>query len=228
FTMLSHRWGIGEPLLRDIEGRRIYDLDGTEGLAKLQKFCLLSLRRGFPQAWSDTRCIDEDRSAELQEAMGSMFWWYHRSSLTTAYLSNVSDTASLASRVWCKRGWTLQELLASPTLVFYVQDWSLALNSDANNHKTDPAMLEEVQRRPELRCCTSKHFCPGSAGLDRASSMRMDDARSRLSYYPPEDVAYSLFGIFKVYLRSAENALGRLLVEIISQSGDISVLNWVG
>ncbi|KAI6033492.1 hypothetical protein BKA83DRAFT_490802 [Pisolithus microcarpus] len=29
-------------------------------------------------------------------------------------------------------------------------------------------------------------------------------------------------------VRSAENALGCLLVEIISQSGDISVLNWVG
>ncbi|KAI5996970.1 hypothetical protein EDD15DRAFT_385717 [Pisolithus albus] len=228
FTMLSHRWGIGEPLLRDIEGRRIYDLDGSEGLAKLQKFCLLSLRRGFFWAWSDTCCIDKDSSAELQEAIGSMFSWYHRSSLTIAYLSDVPDTASLASSVWFKRGWTLQELLAPPTLVFYMQDWSVALNSDAVNHKTDPAMLEEVQKATGIAVRHLKHFCPG-----------MDDARSRLYWAScrrttrPEDVAYSLFGIFKVHLpvlygESADNALGRLLVEVISQSGDISVLDWVG
>ncbi|KAI6041265.1 hypothetical protein EDC04DRAFT_2506843, partial [Pisolithus marmoratus] len=47
----------------------------------------------------------------------------------------------------------------------------------------------------------------------------------------PEDVAYSLFGIFNLHLpvlygESAKNALGRLLAEIISQSGDISVLDW--
>ncbi|KAI5985488.1 hypothetical protein EDD15DRAFT_1632612 [Pisolithus albus] len=228
FTMFSHRWGVGEPLLRDIEGRRIYDLGGTEGLAKLKKFCLLSIRRGFIWAWSDTCCIDKDSSAELQEAIGSMFSWYHRSSLTIAYLSDVSDTASLASSVWFKRGWTLQELLAPPTLVFYMQDWSLALNSDANNHKTDPTMLEEVQKATGVALRHLKHFCPG-----------MDDARSRLNWAScrrttrVEDIAYSLFGIFRVHLpvlygESAENALGRLLVEIISQSGDISVLDWVG
>ncbi|KAI5991316.1 hypothetical protein F5J12DRAFT_861792 [Pisolithus orientalis] len=67
----------------------------------------------------------------------------------------------------------------------------------------------------------------------------MDDARSRLQWASsrrttrPEDIAYSLFGIFNLHLpvlygESAENALGRLLAEIISQSGEISVLDWVG
>ncbi|KAI6033620.1 hypothetical protein PISMIDRAFT_276442 [Pisolithus microcarpus 441] len=36
-------------------------------------------------------------SAELQEAIRSMCSWYHRSSLTIAYLSDVSGTASLAN-----------------------------------------------------------------------------------------------------------------------------------
>ncbi|KAI6152935.1 hypothetical protein EDD17DRAFT_1633370 [Pisolithus thermaeus] len=67
----------------------------------------------------------------------------------------------------------------------------------------------------------------------------MDDARSRLQWASsrcttrPEDIAYSLFGIFNLHLpvlygESAEKALGRLLADIISQSGDISVLDWVG
>ncbi|KAL4069239.1 hypothetical protein J3A83DRAFT_3510429 [Scleroderma citrinum] len=46
-------------------------------------------------------------------------------------------------------------------------------------------------------------------------------------------MAYSLFGVFNIHLlvlygEPRENALGRLLAEIISQSGDISVLDWVG
>ncbi|KAI5987404.1 hypothetical protein F5J12DRAFT_866917 [Pisolithus orientalis] len=67
----------------------------------------------------------------------------------------------------------------------------------------------------------------------------MDVARTRLHWASgrgttrPEDIAYSLFGIFKVHLpvlygEPVENALGRLLAEIISRSGDISVLDWVG
>ncbi|KAG1856789.1 hypothetical protein F4604DRAFT_1906577 [Suillus subluteus] len=48
-----------------------------------------------------------------------------------------------------------------------------------------------------------------------------------------EDIAYSLFGIFGItlpviYGEKKQNALGRLLQEIVAQSGDITVLNWVG
>ncbi|KAG1895229.1 uncharacterized protein F5891DRAFT_1059739 [Suillus fuscotomentosus] len=49
----------------------------------------------------------------------------------------------------------------------------------------------------------------------------------------PEDVAYSLFGIFGVHLpviygETKQKALGRLLEKIVAQSRDISVLDWVG
>ncbi|KAG2357882.1 hypothetical protein BDR07DRAFT_1379798 [Suillus spraguei] len=48
-----------------------------------------------------------------------------------------------------------------------------------------------------------------------------------------EDIAYSLFGIFGVHLpviygEKRQNALGRLLQEIIAHSGDITALDWVG
>ncbi|KAG2358620.1 heterokaryon incompatibility protein-domain-containing protein, partial [Suillus spraguei] len=48
-----------------------------------------------------------------------------------------------------------------------------------------------------------------------------------------EDVAYSLFGIFGItlpviYGERKQRALGRLLQEIVAQSGDISVLDWIG
>jgi hypothetical protein len=48
-----------------------------------------------------------------------------------------------------------------------------------------------------------------------------------------EDIAYSLFGIFGIHLpviygENKQNALGRLLQEIIALSGDITCLDWVG
>ncbi|KAI5994944.1 hypothetical protein F5J12DRAFT_929406 [Pisolithus orientalis] len=227
-AMLSHRWGSGEPLLRDVEGKNIYDLRGTDGLEKLQDFCLLALERHFQWAWSDTCCIDKDSSAELQETIGSMFSWYRRSSLTIVYLSDVSNVGSLSHSVWFTRGWTLQELLAPSALLFYMYDWSLCTKSDTTNHKTDPAVLEELQKATGVAKQHLTNFHPG-----------VDDARLRLHWASrrrttrPEDIAYSLFGIFEVQLpvlygESEENALGRLLAEIISRSGDVTVLDWVG
>ncbi|KAI5996967.1 heterokaryon incompatibility protein-domain-containing protein, partial [Pisolithus albus] len=226
FTMLSHRWGGSEPLLRDTEGKRIYGLRGTDGVAKLQNFCILALRRGFRWAWSDSCCIDKDSSAELQEAIGSMFSWYHRSSLTIVYLADVTGTGSLAHSDWFKRGWTLQELLASNTVLFYAKDWSPYVNSSATNHKTDPTLLKELCKATRISEQHLRNFNPG-----------MEDSRSRLCWAShrrttrPEDTAYSLFGIFKVQLpvlygETAEDALGRLLAEIISRSGDLAVLDW--
>ncbi|KAG1906887.1 uncharacterized protein F5891DRAFT_1169240 [Suillus fuscotomentosus] len=67
----------------------------------------------------------------------------------------------------------------------------------------------------------------------------MRDAREKLQWVSArvttwqEDIAYSLFGIFGVnlpviYGEKKQRALGRLLQEIVAQSGDISALDWVG
>ncbi|KIO09071.1 hypothetical protein M404DRAFT_91185, partial [Pisolithus tinctorius Marx 270] len=228
YVTLSHRWGEDEPSLRDIEGHLIYDMSAKEGFKKLQAFCLVACQRDFLWAWSDTCCIDKDSSAELQEAIGSMFAWYRQSSLTIVYLSDVPDTGLLGNSEWFRRGWTLQELLAPQTVLFYTQSWSLYKNLTSSNHKADIVVLEELERATGIESWFLTHFSPGT-----------DDARSRLQWASlrrttqPEDIAYSLFGIFNLHLpvlygELAGKALGCLLAEIISQSGDISVLDWVG
>ncbi|KAI6097062.1 hypothetical protein F5141DRAFT_1294907 [Pisolithus sp. B1] len=157
-----------------------------------------------------------------------MFSQYHRSFLTIVYLVDVADTGSFANGVWFKRGWTLQELLASNTVLFYARDWSLYVNGDAPNHEKDPAVLEELCKATQIAQRHLRNFDPG-----------MEDARSRLCWASrrrttrPEDIAYSLFGTFKVQLpvlygEIVQDALGRFLAGIISRSGDVSVLNWVG
>ncbi|KAI6161653.1 hypothetical protein EDD17DRAFT_654806 [Pisolithus thermaeus] len=202
--------------------------DSKGGLGKLQTFCLRAYEWNYLWAWSDTCCIDKDSSAELQEAIGSMFAWYRRSALTIVHLSDIPDTGSFETSEWFKRGWTLQELLAPQKILFYTQNWSLYKTLTSSNHKTDANVMKELEKATGIESRFLTDFSPG-----------MDDARSRLQWASsrrttrPEDIAYSLFGIFDLHLpvlygESAENALGRLLVEIISKSGDISVLDWVG
>ncbi|KAI6132542.1 hypothetical protein EDD16DRAFT_414730 [Pisolithus croceorrhizus] len=146
FATLSHRWGSGEPLLRDVEGKSIHDMDDGDDLENPQRFCVLAFRRGFSWAWSDRCCIDKDISAELQEAIGSMFSWYHSSSLALVQLSDVPDTGSLADSAWFERGWTLQESLAPRAILFYAQDWSLYKNNESVNYRTDDASLKEIEK----------------------------------------------------------------------------------
>ena len=227
YVTLSHRWGKSEPLLRDIDGQVIYNLHPTDGISKLQSFCLACGQHRYLWAWSDTCCIDKESSTELQEAIGSMFSWYRLSALTMVHLADVSDTGGLTSSVWFKRGWTLQELLAPHTMLFFTRDWTLYGDS-SSNHKEDSAILCELERATGI---TSRHltdFYPG-----------VDDARSKLQWASmrrttrPEDIAYSLLGVFSLHIpvlygESAEDALGRLLAEVISKSGDTSILDWVG
>ncbi|KIK21624.1 hypothetical protein PISMIDRAFT_12136 [Pisolithus microcarpus 441] len=228
FVTFSHRWGAGEPLLRDVEGHSIYGMSTEGGFGKLQAFCLRACEQNYLWAWSDTCCIDKDSSAELQEAIGSMFAWYRRSALTIVHLSDVANANSFGSSEWFRRGWTLQELLAPQTILFYTQNWSLYKNHIGSNHKANVNVIEELEKATGIESRFLTEFSPGT-----------DDARSRLQWASsrrttrPEDIAYSLFGIFALHLpvlygESAENALGRLLAEIISQCGDISVLDWVG
>ncbi|KAI6040843.1 hypothetical protein EDC04DRAFT_2672883 [Pisolithus marmoratus] len=228
FASLSHKWGDDEPLLHDIEGASVYDLIGKTGLAKLQKFCLLALKHDCTWAWSDTCCIDKGSSAELQEAIGCMFAWYRQSAVTIVYLSDVSNSMSLTNSIWFERGWTLQELLAPHRILFFTQDWSLYMDCETSNHKTDDTILKELGTATGIGKWHLQNFCPGT-----------EDARSRLQWTSarrttrPEDVAYSLFGIFDLHLTvqygvPADEALGRLLAAIISRSGDISILDWVG
>ena len=228
FVTLSHRWSKDEPLLRQIQGQSIYVIDPTDGLMKLLAFCVTACNHGYSWAWSDTCCIDKDSTVELAKSIASMYSWYQRSALTIVHLSDIARGDNMSKSVWFSRGWTLQELLAPGKVLFYTQDWTLYKDLVSSNHKEEDVVLTELEAATGIARRHLTGFRPG-----------LDDARSRLQWASrrrttePEDVAYSLFGIFNVFLpvipgETAENALGRLLTEIISQSGDISVLDWVG
>ncbi|KAG1734460.1 uncharacterized protein EDB91DRAFT_589691 [Suillus paluster] len=231
YAMLSHRWGGKEPLLQDIQRKVVYDLEPVDGITKLQSFCGIARSAGYRWAWSDTCCIDQNNNVELQRSVNSMFLWYRHSSLTVVYLSDVtplSQSGALANSVWNTRGWTFQEFLASKVILFYQKDWMLYLDDRSHNHKECAAIMQELQDATGIDRQTLVSFRPGMSG----ARDRLQWASTRITTLP-EDVAYSLFGIFGVHLpviygEKKENALGRLLQEIVGRSGDITVLDWVG
>ncbi|KAK4220385.1 HET-domain-containing protein [Rhypophila decipiens] len=127
YAILSHTWGDGEVLFRDLA-------DGTAknkaGYAKI-RFCGDQAERdGLKYFWVDTCCIDKSDAAELQHGLNSMFQWYRAAAKCCVYLAEVStrkrdaDGSSkwdlnLRDFRWFTRGWTLQELIAPAIVEFF-------------------------------------------------------------------------------------------------------------
>ncbi|KAG2339204.1 HET-domain-containing protein [Suillus weaverae] len=231
YVMLSHRWEGKEPLLHDIQGKLVYDLDPVGGIAKLQSFCATARDLGYRWTWVDTCCIDQTNNVEVQQSVNSMFIWYHHSALTIIYLSDVppsSQPGALAISVWNTRGWTVQEFLAPKFVLFYQKDWSLYLDDRSPNHKDSFAIMQEMGDVTGIDAQALVAFRPGM----RHAREKLQWVSARVTTFP-EDIAYSSFGIFGVnlpviYGEKRQKALGRLLQEVVAQSGDISALDWVG
>ena len=155
-----------------------------------------------------------------------MFSWYRQSALTVVHLADVSNAGELTSSKWFKRGWTLQELLAPRSLLFFTQNWSL-YRGISSNHKKDSTILDELEQATGIRSHDLADFYPS---VDNARS-RLQWASTRFTTWP-EDISYSLFGVFGLHIpvlygEPAVSALGRLLAELIAKSGNTMILDWV-
>ncbi|KAK0626098.1 heterokaryon incompatibility protein-domain-containing protein [Immersiella caudata] len=129
YIILSHTWEDGEVSLQDL--RDPAQRTAKQGFQKIQRTCALAARNGFGFTWVDTCCIDKQASAELSEAINSMFRWYEKASVCYAFLSDLAPKdadADLSSALhkcrWFTRGWTLQELIAPVEVWFYDRDWN--------------------------------------------------------------------------------------------------------
>ena len=86
YAILSHRWEESEISFKDVTKSRNLD---APGWAKVRASCALAKSRGKQWIWIDTCCIDRRSSAELSEAINSMFAWYKNSIECYAYLVDV-------------------------------------------------------------------------------------------------------------------------------------------
>jgi hypothetical protein len=122
YAIFSHTWGTEEISYQDI---LLGKGPGKKGYEKIRHCCEQTARLGFKYLWVDTCCIDKKSSAELQEAICSMYTWYKNAQICFVYLEDhklsTTPAAQLSTCRWFKRGWTLRMcmiLVARITLVY--------------------------------------------------------------------------------------------------------------
>ena len=172
-------------------------------------------------------CIDKSSSAELAEAINSMFLFYSQADLCIAYITDVpTDCQAWEAKMyhfrrseWFTRGWTLQELLASGRLHFYDHGFNF--------------IGSKSQLCKEVSKCTSiaPKYLDGRKRFNDASIATRMSWASRRQTTRHEDEAYCLLGIFGVsippcYGEGAE-AFYRLQREILARSDDESIFAWI-
>lgn len=173
----------------------------------------------------DTCCIDKSSSAELTEAINSMFRWYKDAAVCYVYLSDLpsaSGTELMDSHFsqcrWFHRGWTLQELVASEDVHFFVKSWKL--RGDKSRLRSQLSRITGIDVK----------VLANSASLPTISvASRMSWAANRHTSRV-EDFAYCLFGIFDVNLPliygEGEKAFIRLQEAVAQENDDLSQLGW--
>lgn len=181
--------------------------------------------------WIDTCCIDKSSSAELSEAINSMYEWYLRSRMCFVYLSDVPSVeafndsftkpeSAFRKSKWFTRGWTLQELLAPQILRFFGADWHPMF---------------------ELRHSDQMHGGRNELGRTISEITGIDLARwkwagvaeklswaSRRQTSRKEDKAYCLLGLLNVNMPllygEGDAAFQRLLGEVVKRDDGHDVL----
>lgn len=223
YAILSHRWEADEVSHQDM-------LDGSfykrKGYIKIDRCCVQASQDHLHYAWVDTCCIDKKSSAELSEAINSMYGWYKRSKVCYAFLSDISDSGvanyeKAASSLWFSRGWTLQELLAPRVVRFYTCDWGLI--AERNNSY----MSEAITISTGIPIKALQGFDPDDWSIAQKMSWASERKTTRI-----EDQAYCLLGLFDVFIPmlygEGERAFARLQEELSKMSDDRSIFAWSG
>jgi hypothetical protein len=128
YAILSHTWETEEVTFSDYQSCKFEHLKGYQ---KINYTCKQAAKHGIDHVWVDTCAIDKSSSAELSEAINSMFQWYKQSKFCYVYLSDVRKDhfhSDFGQARWFTRGWTLQELLAPTELQFFDKDWTYLAN----------------------------------------------------------------------------------------------------
>ncbi|CAJ0547948.1 Ff.00g047020.m01.CDS01 [Fusarium sp. VM40] len=237
YAILSHTWGNDEVLYRDIQDptrmEEIRKRNGA-GYRKIAQSCEKALSRGQDYIWIDTCCIDKSSSAELSEAINSMFRWYTNASACYAYLSDVflhevgvEVVDALKKSRWFTRGWTLQELIAPNDVEFFDHNWS-----PLGDRHTLASTIREITGVDQ------SYLHRPDAKKDRkiSTQLQRENVATRMGWMAQrettrvEDMAYSMLGIFNINMPilygEGNRAFLRLQEEILKQSQDQSILVW--
>lgn len=226
YAILSHTWGSNELTFKQMEQ------SGYVSSRKIDGCCEQALKDGLAYVWVDTCCIDKSSSAELSEAINSMYAWYGASNVCYAYLSDIppgiekeKKNSALSKSRWFTRGWTLQELIAPHEVVFFDESWQCIgrkSRHEFGKHDRFVSLLSEITQ-------ISRSVLVGDLSRTSCIAEKMTWAARRTTTRV-EDMAYSLLGLFRVNMPllygEGARAFVRLQEEILKASDDESIFAW--
>ena len=220
YAILSHTWGKEEVSFQDLVEPCPQN---NPKFAKLLGCCNQARLDGWRYVWIDTCCIDRTSSAELSEAINSMYRWYAKAQVCYTHMSDVDAKATTYPTLltnfknsrWFTRGWTLQELLAPQDIIFFDQDWQeIGTRMNLEFEISQATGIEtKYIRWPEGASVAAKMSWASGRGTTRT-----------------EDLAYCLLGLFDVNMPliygEGKKAFMRLQHEILKATNDDSIFAW--
>ncbi|KAI0190637.1 heterokaryon incompatibility protein-domain-containing protein [Xylaria flabelliformis] len=231
YAILSHTWLRREEVTFQEWLKRNTDTSvrAKSGYAKILAACRLARKSSLEWLWVDTNCIDKTSSAELAEAINSMYAWYRESAVCYAYLSDVSTSPGPENDLefnkefsrsrWWTRGWTLQELLAPRKVLFFTREWKLIDNRTS--------LATEIGR---IAGISQEYLLRGGTLPQRAYASEKMSWLSWRETTRIEDMAYCMLGLFDINMPllygEGRKAFLRLQEEIIRVSNDHTIFCW--
>jgi hypothetical protein len=229
YAILSHVWGENEDTFEQVRNLVDLPIDNRWQCvsAKVRNCCRYAAGLGFEWVWIDTCCIDKSSSAELSEAINSMYQWYEEAALCIAFLADLEDVDisrqfqpydAFRRSNWFTRGWTLQELVAPRNVVFVSSNWKRL--------GTKAGLADSLERRTgidiDVLCCRR-------ALMEVSVARRISWASGRQTTRV-EDEAYSLMGLFQIHMPiincEGRAAFRRLQEEILRHCSDHTLFAW--
>lgn len=245
YAILSHTWKGGEEIsFEDYlyaqnqdppkwgwthDKVEVEKIKAMSGYKKIENSCKQALDDGHLWIWIDTCCIKKTDSAELSEAINSMYRWYQDAQICYAYLVDVSESSAeecckqkseFRSSRWFTRGWTLQELIAPRYVVFFSGAWTRI----SDKHELG-LTIQEITNVPASVIAEARHLTSGHIPVAQILSWASTRTTTRT-----EDIAYCLMGLFSINMPllygEGRNAFLRLQLEIMQRTSDLTFLAW--
>ena len=237
YAILSHRWIEQEEVdyneiveLAKMGEEERAEIRQREGYRKILQSCEQTKKDGYEWLWADTCCIDKRSSAELSEAINSMYRWYENSRICYAYLHDLPGSSILIVEdhakypksngwpEWFSRGWTLQEMIAPRDLQFFNKDWH-----PIGDKRSLAPTLQTITQVPQ-------HVLKEGLSSNRPCVAQIMSWAANRTTTRVEDRAYSLMGLLDVNMPmlygKGKKAFHRLQLEIIRTLNDHSIFAW--
>lgn len=210
YAILSHTWAseLDEVGFDDIDNGTFWERLGYHKL----RFCAhQAAKDGLQYFWIDTCCINKNSDAELSRSLRSMWRWYSQAKRCYVLLSDVSkpecdnhfsDWAHFRASRWFTRGWTLQELLAPLQVEFF--------SNEGYSIGTKRSLEAEIAEATSVPVNALRN--QSLSGYSFAQRFSWQERRETRE---PEDLVYSMFGIFGIWIQvlygeGVDNARARL------------------